>query len=134
MPLSSGLSHVAMSVPEGTLTDEYRTRLLEFYGRMLGWREMESLRLPDRLTVAVGRFSYINIRERPESMVTHGYEHFGVLLRSADDLQQLWEDLAKDEEDVQLEPLSTSDRGEGSFRFRFLLPMAVEAQFFASAL
>jgi len=134
MPLSSGLSHVAMSVPEGTLTDDYRTRLLEFYGRMLGWREMESLRLPDRLTVAVGRFSYINIRERPESMVTHGYEHFGVLLRSAEDLQQLWEDLAKDEEDVQLEPLSTSDRGEGSFRFRFLLPMAVEAQFFASAL
>jgi hypothetical protein len=134
MPLSSGLSHVAMSVPEGTLTDEYRTRLLEFYGRMLGWREMESLRLPDRLTVAVGRFSYINIRERPESMVTHGYEHFGVLLRSAEDLQQLWEALAKEDEDVQLEPLSTSDRGEGSFRFRFLLPMAVEAQFFASAL
>ena len=134
MPLSSGLSHVAMSVPEATLTDEYRTRLLEFYGRMLGWREMEWLRAPDRLTVAVGRFSYINIRERPESMVTHGYEHFGVLLRSAEDLRQLWEDLDKDEEDVQLEPLATSDRGEGSFRFRFLLPMAVEAQFFAGAL
>jgi catechol-2,3-dioxygenase len=134
MPLSSGLSHVAMSVPEATLTDEYRTRLLEFYGRMLGWREMERLRLPDRLTVAVGSFSYINIRERPESMVTYGYEHFGVLLRSAEDLQQLWEDLAKAEEEVQLEPLATSDRGEGSFRFRFLLPMAVEAQFFANAL
>jgi hypothetical protein len=93
---------------------------------------MESLRLPDRLTVAVGRSSYINIREQPESMVTHGYEHFGVLLRSAEDLQQLWEDLAKEKQDVQLEPLSPNDRGEGSFRFRFLLPMAVEAQFFAA--
>jgi hypothetical protein len=121
-------------VPEGTLTDDYRARLLEFYGRLLGWSEMESLRRPDRLTVAVGTFSYINIRERPESMVTHGYEHFGVLLRSAQDLQQLWDDLAKEVEDVQLEPLETSDRGEGSFRFRFLLPMAVEAQFFAKAL
>ena len=94
---------------------------------------MESLRRPDRLTVAVGQFSYINVRERPDSMVTHDYEHFGVLLRSAQDLQDLWDDLAKGE-DVQLEPLSTSDRGEGSFRFRFLLPMAVEAQFFAHAL
>jgi len=133
MARCAGLSHVAMSVPEGTLTDVYRTRLLDFYGRTLGWREMESLRRPDRLTVAVGQFSYINVRERPDSMVTHDYEHFGVLLRSAQDLQDLWDDLAKGE-DVQLEPLSTSDQGEGSFRFRFLLPMAVEAQFFAHAL
>ena len=132
MPRSSGLSHVAMSVPEGTLTAGYRARLLEFYGRMLGWREMESLRLPDRLTVAVGPSSYINIREQPESMVTHGYEHFGVLVRSAEDLQRLWADLANEEDDVQLEPLSTNDDGEGSFRFRYLLPMAVEAQFYAA--
>ena len=132
MPLSSGLSHVAMSVPEGTLTDDFRTRLLDFYGRLLGWREMESLRLPGRLTVAVGRSSYINIREQAQSMVTHGYEHFGVLLRSAEDLRQLWEDLANEKQDVQLEPLSPNGAGEGSFRFRFLLPMAVEAQYFAA--
>jgi hypothetical protein len=134
MPPSSGLTHVAMSVPEGTLTDAYRVRLLEFYGRILGWHEMESLRLPDRLTVAVGPSSYINIRERPDSMVTHGYEHFGVLVRSAEDLQRLWADLDDEEHDVQLEPLSTNDDGEGSFRFRYLLPMAVEAQFYASLL
>lgn len=132
MVSSSGLTHVAMSVPGGTLTDAYRTRLLEFYGRILDWREMESLRLPDRLTIAVGRTSYINVRERPDSMTTHGYEHFGVLVPSAADLQELWADLAKEEGDVQLEPLSTSDNGEGSFRFRYLLPMAVEVQFYAS--
>jgi hypothetical protein len=132
MPVSSGLSHVAMSVPEGTLTDEYRTRLLEFYGRMFGWREMESLRLPDRLTVAVGRFSYINVRERPDSMVCHGYEHFGILVDSAEDLQRLWAGLADEQAKVLLEPLSVSDDGQGSFRFRYLLPMAVEVQFFAA--
>jgi catechol-2,3-dioxygenase len=134
MPSSSGLTHVAMSVPEGTLTDAYRALLLEFYGRILDWREMESLRLPDRMTIAVGPSSYINIRERPDSMVTHGYEHFGVLVPSAEDLQQLWADLANEGDRVQLEPLSTSDDGEGSFRFRYLLPMAVEAQFYASLL
>jgi hypothetical protein len=126
-----GLSHVAMSVPEGTLTDEYRARLLEFYGRMLGWREMEFLRLPDRLTVAVGPDSYINIREQADSMVSHGYEHFGVLVRSAEEFQRLWADLANEQVEVQLEALSTNDDGEGSFRFRYLLPMAVEVQYYA---
>jgi hypothetical protein len=123
-----------MSVPEGTLTDAYRARLLDFYGRILDWREIESLRRPDRLTVLVGPSSYINIRERPDSMVTHGYEHFGVLVRSAEDLRQLWADLADHEKSVPLEPLSTNDDGEGSFRFRYLLPMAVEVQFYAGLL
>jgi hypothetical protein len=121
-----------MSVPAGTLTESFRARVLEFYGRTLGWREMEYLRRPDRLTVAVGPSSYINVREQPESMVSHGYEHFGVLLGSAEDLRELWDDLAKADEDLALEPLSPNDRGEGSFRVRFLLPMAVEAQFYAS--
>ncbi len=133
MSVSSGLSHVAMSVPEGTLTNEYRARLLDFYGRMLGWREMEALRLPDRLTIAVGSSSYINVRERPDSMVTHGYEHFGIVVRSAQEFQRLWADLAQEQLDVQLEPLSTNDEGEGSFRFRYLLPMAVELQYFLPA-
>ena len=83
-----------------------------------------------RSTHGCGRpSSYINLRERPDSMVTHGYEHFGVLVRSAEDLRQLWADLANQEENVQLEPLSTNDDGEETFRFRHLLPMAVEAQF-----
>jgi hypothetical protein len=131
MPPSSGLTHVAMSVPRGTLTDSFRVQLLAFYGRHLGWTEMTSLRRPDRLTVSVGPTSYINVREQPESSVNYGYEHFGVLMESADHLQQLWDDLAAQEEDVRLEPLVPNDEGEGSFRFRYLLPMAVEAQFYA---
>src|SRR4051812_10402528 len=114
MSASSGLSHVAMSVPEGTLTDEYRAQLLELYGRVLGWREMERLRLPDRLTIAVGRTSYINLRERAEPMVCHGYEHFGVLVRSAAEFQELWNELSNEQADVELEPLSTNENGEGS--------------------
>jgi hypothetical protein len=134
MPASSALTHVAMSVPPGTLTDAFRSRLLEFYGRMLGWREMEALRRPDRLTIGVGGSSYINLRERAEPMVTDGYEHFGVLVGSAADLRQLWTDLDNEPGDVELEPLEPNDAGEGSFRFRYLLPMAVEAQFYASLL
>lgn len=130
MPGSSGLSHVAMSVPVGALTDEYRTLLLDFFGGLLGWHEIESLRLPDRLTVAIGSSSYINLRERPESTTFHDYEHFGVLVSSAEAFQQVWTDLASGQLDVQLEPLTTNEDGEGSFRFRYLLPMAVEVQYF----
>jgi hypothetical protein len=123
-----------MSVPPGTLTADYRSRLLAFYGRMLGWNEIESLRLPDRLTLAVGRSSYVNLRERSDSMVSHGYDHFGVLVGSAAELRELWQHLADAEEDVDLEPLAPNDQGEGSFRFRYMLPMAVEAQYFAGLL
>jgi hypothetical protein len=134
MPSSLGLTHVAMSVPEGTLTDEYRSQLLDFYGRVLHWREMEALRRPDRLTVSVGPKTYINVREQRDCMATHGYEHFGVLCSSADALQELWRILDELDDDVGLEELSTNQNGEGSFRFRYLLPMAVEAQFYEGLL
>jgi hypothetical protein len=125
------LSHVAMSVPVGTLTDDHRTNLLEFYGRTLSWREMQAFRQPDRLTVAVGSSCYINLREQPDCMVTHGYEHFGVLVESAERLSQLWSQLSNEDLELHLEPFTPNERGEGSFRFRYLLPMAVEVQFHA---
>jgi hypothetical protein len=134
VPASAGLSHVAMSVSEGLLTDAFRTQLLDFYGPLLGWTEIESLRRPDRLTISVGGSSYINIRERSDCMVSHGYEHFGVVMGSAEHLQQLWDELARTDIDVDLEPLVPNATGEGSFRFRFLLPLAVEAQYYAALL
>ena len=126
---TSPLSHVAMSVPERTLTEEYRAKLSDFYGRLLGWREIESLRLPDRLTVSVGGACYLNLRERREVMVCHGYEHFGIVVDTREELAQLWARLDAETRDVHLEPLRQSDDGFGSFRFRYLLPMAVEVQF-----
>lgn len=134
MPQSCGLTHVAMSVPPGTLTEDYRARVLEFYGGLLGWREMESLRRPDRLTIAVGGASYVNLRERPDSAVSQAYEHFGVLVANGIDLRVLWDELAGCADDLELEPFAASDEGEGSFRFRYLLPFSVEVQFYASLL
>lgn len=131
MAVSTALTHVAMSVPEGTLTDEYRAQVLEFYGRLLGWREMASLRRPDRLTITVGPTSYINLREQPRSIEADCYEHFGVLVASPDELRRVWDDLDGETADVQLEALEPNDKGEGTFRFRHLLPMAVEVQFYA---
>jgi hypothetical protein len=122
-----------MSVPSGTLTDEYRAALSEFYGRHFGWREIESLRQADRLTMSVGGRTYVNIRERSESATYHGYEHFGLLVESPDDVDRIWDSLASDDRDVHLEPLSRGDEGYRSFRFRYLMPLAVEVQFIPPA-
>jgi hypothetical protein len=130
MVVPTGLSHVAMSVPTGTLTDAYRADVLEFYGSLLGWREIESLRLPDRLTLSVGRHSYLNLRERPDPMVCSGYEHFGIVVASAEEAERIWNVLDSDPHDVRLEPLDKGEDGFRSFRFRYLLPMTVEVQFF----
>jgi hypothetical protein len=129
MAKSQVLSHVAMSVPAGTLTEEYRRRVLEFYGRVFGWTEMESLRRPDRMTIAVG-LSYINVRERAEAATYTGYEHFGVAFPTAEELRATWERARADDGDVTLEPIEASDDGFLTYRLRYLLPLTVEAQFF----
>ena len=133
MARSQSLSHVAMSVPPGTLTDEWRKLVLDFYGELFGWKEMDSLRLPDRLTIAVGS-TYINVRERDDAPAYNGYEHFGVAFRSSDELRQVWDNASKhDAAGITLEPLQESADGFLSFRLRYLLPLTVEAQFFPAA-
>jgi hypothetical protein len=53
-----------MSVSEGTLTDGLKEEILAFYGEHFGWREIESLRLPDRITIAIGAGNYVNLGAR----------------------------------------------------------------------
>lgn len=117
-----------MSVAEGTLTPHFRAEVIEFYGRHFGWTEIESLRLPDRMTVAVGGRQYVNIRERPDPMVCSGYEHVGLLLDSAQAVEDAWSALASADEDVHLEELKRGDATYRSFRVRYLLPLTIEVQ------
>ena len=131
MARSRTISHVAMSVPEGTLTDDYRGRVLDFYGEILGWRELVSFRLPDRLTIGVGPGCYVNVREQPGASARDPYQHFGVCVRSEQELRDLWDDLDSGHPDVELQPISDSGSGQLTFRFQHLLPFAVEVQYFA---
>ena len=129
MAVRTTLNHVAMSVASGTLTDEWRADLLEFYGALFGWREIESLRVPDRLTILVGQRTYVNIRERAEPMICSGYEHFGVVVSSGDEVEEIWNRLNASPLDLELEPLNIENGGFRSLRFRFMLPLALEVQF-----
>jgi hypothetical protein len=126
MVRTRGLNHVAVSVPIGTLTEEYRVALRDFYGEHLGWSEITELELPDRLTLAVGHRCYLNVREREQAMVCHGYEHVGVLVESTDDAEAAWTALAADGRDVELQAIERGDDGYRVFRFRYLLPLTIE--------
>jgi hypothetical protein len=126
---SKYLSHVAMSVPVGTLTDAWRAEVLDFYGRCFGWHELDELRLPDRLTIGVGS-SYINVRERADAPAYNGYEHFGVVVASAEAARAIWAEAAETDVGAELEPLTEGADGFVSFRVRYLLPLTVEVQYF----
>ncbi len=119
-----------MSVPRGTLSDEYRAEVVRFYGELLGWDEIDSLRLPDRMTLSVGRHTYINLRERDDVMQTTGYEHFGIVVDSSAAAEDAWEQLGAHPRDVELTELASGADGYRSFRFRYLLPLTVEIQYF----
>jgi hypothetical protein len=122
------LSHVAMSVPEAILTDEYRAEVLRFYGELFDWREMEALRLDDRMTIAVGGRTYINIRARRDAMTTSGYEHFGVTLPSSEGVEAAWQAVSSG--GINAGELQKGDDGYRSFKFQHLLPLSVEVQHF----
>jgi hypothetical protein len=125
---SCGLSHVAMSVPVGTLTEQFRSDVLVFYGEHFGWTEIESLRRPDRMTIAIGGDDYLNVRERERALAYEGYEHFGLRLPAPDAVEDAWTAIAADGRDVELEPIQRGADGYRQFRVRYLLPMTVEVQ------
>lgn len=126
-----GLTHVAMSVQIGSLTPERRSALLSFYSCLFGWRELVSLSTPARLTIATGPGSYINVREHERPMAIDTYEHFGVLVSSAEVVHELHAEV--DRLGATPGPLEEPAEGHPTFRFQHLLPMAIEVQFIPSA-
>jgi hypothetical protein len=114
-----------MSVPIGTLTTEFRTTILDFYGELFGWREMDGVSNDERLTIWTGGGSYINVRER-ETPAAMEYEHFGVAVESLDVLIAIAEQARA--LGAEVAPLPEDLSGVVTLKLRHLLPMAIEVQ------
>ena len=121
------LTHVAMAVRPGALTPPHRRAILDFYGDVFGWRELPGLSTPTRLTIAIGPGCYLNVREH-DAATDLTYEHFGVLVDSADDVHELREEIVR--RGVEADPVDEPVAGHPTFRFHHLLPMAIEVQYF----
>jgi hypothetical protein len=119
------LTHVAMSVPTGTLTSEFRANVLGFYGALFGWRDLEPLSNDERLTIATGGGCYINVREQAQPAVLQ-YEHFGVEVESVAEVRKIASEASA--LGAECEPTGEPVMGVVTLRLRYLLPMAIEVQ------
>jgi hypothetical protein len=129
---SRAITHVAVSVPARSLTRDYRSKVIDFYDRYLGWSEIDWLRRDDRLTLAICDQAYLNVRELDTPMTCGEYEHIGVLLGSSDDVEATWRRIQRHDTDVHLGQLERGAGAYRAFRFQHLLPIAVEVQYLPS--
>jgi hypothetical protein len=117
-----------MSVPVGTLTEQYRANVLSFFGDHFGWSELEWLRGADVMTIAIGRGDYVNVREVEPAAGYTGYEHFGLRLVTPEAVERAWSAINADERGADVEPIQRGPDGYRQFRVRYLLPMKIEVQ------
>ncbi len=128
------LSHVAMTIPRADFTDSYLEELGQFYETVLGWTVNQKLSIQGERTLLdiPGHGQYLNVRASDEPMGTTGYEHMGVYVDTVEDVRAMFEkvgqhaDPAKLELDDEVRVLYSGHLT--TFRFRYLMPLAIEIQ------
>jgi len=129
------LSHVAMSVHRSTFTEEYISDL-GFYCDLLGWKIDENLSIEnERLLFSLpAHGQYLNVRALDKPMVASSYEHIGIYVASPEEVSSLYNSVlthGKNDSRVELDERGVQTLYGGSvtqFRFKYLLPLAIEIQ------
>jgi hypothetical protein len=128
-------NHMEMTLPKGTVTDEFKADLESFYGGVFGWEikptkvlDLEAtLLLPDD-----GQF--ILIAEATKYMQSPGLDHLGLLMESRDEVDEMLERCQRFQEkddrcrihnfkDLVVGPIVTR-----AFYVRYLLPIWFDVQ------
>lgn len=131
------LNHVALSVPPDTLDAAGRAEICEFYGDCFGWAELPTQTVDRRtMVLAVGHWDqFVFLHAEDEPMRTPRMDHFGVAVRSLEDLEACWARVAgwaeRDDRVDVIEP-NVDDFDVlriHAFYVRHLLPMMVEVQY-----
>lgn len=129
------LSHVAMTVPRSIFTPDYVEQLATFYESILGWQVSSTLSIDDeRFVIFIpGNGQYLNVRASDQPMATSGYEHLGIYVKTEKEVRNLFERVKAESasrEEVELdEEMKVAYDGKLTvFRFRYLMPLAIEIQ------
>jgi hypothetical protein len=133
------LSHIAMSVERSTFTDDYISDL-EFYCDLLGWKVNENLSIKnERLLMSLpDHGQYLNVRALDEPMVSSSYEHMGIYVATSEEVHSLHSKVqlhGEKDNRVQLDERGVQNLYGGvltTFRFKYLLPLAIEIQHLAT--
>ena len=129
------LSHIAMTVARESYTEEYLSELTRFYQKTLGWRVDDNLSRPnERLFITIGNEQYLNVRSADEPMVTSGYEHLGIYLDTPEAVHDLHARViaeAQPDNDLEIDKVVRVlySGALTTFRFRYLMPLAIEVQY-----
>ena len=132
------LSHIAMTVSREQFNSTYLDELNRFYSATLGWQVNQALsRQNERLFISMPeQGQYLNVRASDKPMATSGYEHLGVYVDEALDVYRMHEKVCSergDDFDIELDDkVRTAYGGQlTTFRFRYLMPLAIEIQHIA---
>ena len=126
------LNHMAMTLPRGTITDEWLADIKAFYGEIFGW-EVRVVRMGDGPDVPIHHvymqldpagLQYLYIGEDDNAMTVAGMEHLGIITETLDEVDELFEKCErfreKDDRVVISPPgLVTVDPGAEVFTMRF---------------
>lgn len=140
MEEASLISHVAMSVHRSMFTKEYIADI-GFYCDLLGWKIDEKLSIEnERLLISLpAHGQYLNVRALDTPMVSSSYEHMGIYVASSEEVTTIYNRVllqSQNDTRVELDERGVQTLYGGSvtqFRFKYLLPLAIEIQHIGTA-
>ena len=123
-------NHMELTLPKGTLTNEFREEIDAFYGPVFGWTALDTevvgklchLLLPDP-----GQFILLAESDRP--MSSPGYDHLGLLQDSRDEVDRLLDECERfaDKDDrvtiIRYDDLDYPGLTVHAFYVKYLLPV-----------
>jgi hypothetical protein len=128
-------NHMELTVPKGTLTDERRQELTDFYGSIFGWETRDVEILGGRqfyMQPTEGQF--ILVAESSKPISAPGYDHLGLLMETREEVDHILEQCQRfrDKDDrVELklyDDLHTGNTVVHAFYVRHLLPIWFDVQ------
>ena len=128
-------NHMELTVAKGTLTDERRQELTDFYGGVFGWETRDVEILGGRqffMQPTEGQF--ILVAESSKPLSAPGYDHLGLLMDTREEVDHILEQCQRfrdkdDRVEIKLyEDLQTPNMVVHAFYVRHLLPIWFDVQ------
>jgi hypothetical protein len=142
-PKPAVLNHVAISMTRDALDPRGRAEILDFYGEVFGWTELQDQDEPgDPLILATGAFGqFVYLLPSDQPMRTDALDHFGLLVGTIEELDAALERaVAYRDRDARVRVIDkhartthgpSADYTLTSGYIGFALPMMVELQHLA---
>jgi hypothetical protein len=128
-------NHMELTLPKGTITDEFRADLESFYGGVIGWeiKQTKVLEL-DATLLLPDDGQFILVAEATKHLESPGLDHLGLLMESRADVDEMLERCQRfREKDDRCRILEFKDLVTGAvvvhaFYVKYLLPIWFDVQ------